>query len=763
MFSSLLNAISQHNDIKDEKYDLLKDDELYPNTGATKHHYDRNGVNYIASMNNKKFIETFLTGVRWKDQDNGDVISGNARTYAKIIIAHAQKIKKNNYELVISYKHAKQCKSGRLFDDGMGTQNLNKQLRTYFQPDTYHDYDMCNAHPTILLTLCHELKLNCERLEEYVSNRDQVLEMSGKTKKDILTMINCDKHRASTNNWVQGFCDELVRNKAKIVNIIANDYNSTENSKHPLSSKVNKLLCDIENRCLHAGMQAVEADEDTVLMFDGFMTQRELTTDEIGDMNTATELFGIKWCEKKWVKADVPDYTMQKERSYQAMKEQWEEKHFIVSEPQFSYWRENDDGPKPINRQACQDATRKMWYKNEDNKKCKLFDEWLDDDYARTYKRVEYIPHAKHDPPTLDDDVYNTAKPFVFDYIPKAERDPEAMVLFMKLLGELSEDDEGRDYMQRYFAHILQKPMERPEIMLLFKSHGGTGKDTLTKTLIRMLGHEHCTVVADMELLFGGFNSSIANKLFITMNEVDGKQGTKHIEKLKNSLTVDKIHIIYKNKDSYEQVNVARNLAFSNNPNPMPVDTASARRMLSNQVRADRQLPKEFFETYYKCLEDPEWINALASDLYDIDLTGFKIRQPPETASMRSKLQAKIQPLHKFLQGLCEGQHADVVFKHVPKEEGCIAIQVSDFNRLYKDRLTELYPSGWEPFMTDKKYLSNVFGNYNDIIYPNKRKSVNKAQKNVHIIHKERMIAGLKNRREYSLPDLDESDDEDIC
>ena len=46
-----------------------------------------------------------------------------------------------------------------------------------------------------------------------------------------------------------------------------------------------------------------------------------------------------------------------------------------------------------------------------------------------------------------------------------------------------------------------------------------------------------------------------------------------------------------------------------------------------------------------------------------------------------------------------------------------IAIEPSKFNRLYSEILAELCPSGAEPFMTDKKYKEDVFGNYNDIIY----------------------------------------------
>jgi len=766
MFSTLLNAISKNNDINDEKYKLLRDDDDYDDLSASRHQYDKDGVNYIASLTAKVFIEQFLTGNKWKELENGDTISGDARTYATIIIQHARKIKKNNYEMIISYKYSKTCKTGRRFDDGMGTQILNKAIRSYFLPTSYHDFDMCNAHPTILLWLCKQLNLNCERLDEYVSNRAEILEKSGKTKKDILTMMNCDKHKKSTNVWVQSFCNELVINKECITNIIANDYNSTHNSKHPLSSKMNKLWCDIENRCLHACMKAVDVDgENSILMFDGFMVQNEFTQEHINTMNQSTELIGIKWAEKEWEKGIIPEsFKEQAERTYDIMKSRWEENHFIVEEPQLSYWQNNSDGARPINRQSCQDASRKLWFSNDQGKKTKLFDEWIDDEDALTYTKVEYVPYAKHDPPQLDEGVFNSAKPFAFEYIAKEERDSEAIEMFRTLLGELSEDNFGLEYMIRWVAHMLQFPTIRAQIMLLFKSHGGTGKDTLTNTITRMLGHWHCTVVDDMEKLFGQFNSMIANKLFITMNEIDGKQGVKYIEKLKNQLTAERIPITYKGKDSYEQDNLARPVAFSNNSNPIPVDSAVARRGLMNQVRADRQLPKSFFENYYTKLASEHWINSLASDLYDIDLTNFNILSPPETVSMRTKLQNKIQPLHKLLQELCEGKHADKVYRKVPKMEGCIAIEVAEFNFLYKQSLTEKYPSGWEPFMTDQKYINNVFGNYNDIVFPKVRKSVNKVQKQVHVIHTERMLSGLKNRCEYTMPmiDDDEDDEDDI-
>lgn len=757
--NSLLNAISQITNTTDERFDILREHETYTDTSSTIHLFDKEGIDYICSFSQKDFIEKFFTGCKWKELGNGDTTIGDARKHAKAVLTHALKIKRHGYQLPINYKHGRSSSSGRLYDDGFGTQILNKELRTYFQPELYHDYDMSNAHPTLLLWICKELKLSCERLAEYVNDRAQVLKDSNTTKQSILTMINCDKHRKSDNVWIQAFCDELTRNKERIVSIIANDFNSSPNSKHPMSSKMNKLLCDLENRCLHAAMQSVDVNNNTVLMFDGFMCTRELKQDEIDDMNTATELFGIKWCEKTWTKGVIPEsYKNQDDRSYDGMKAKFEQKHFIVTEPQFAYWMETSDGARPISRVACVDASRKYWYKNDDGKKTKLFDDWLEDENARTFRKVVYVPYSNHFPADVAYDEFNTAPPFTFDYIQKEDRDETALQMFTQLVAGLSENADGQQYTIDYFAHMIQKPTQRPEIMLLFKSHGGSGKDTLTKTITKILGEAQCETVDDMGLLFGRFNSCIANKLFITMNEVDGKDGSKYIEKLKNRLTAEKMTIEFKSKDTYSQVNIFRSVCYSNNSNPIPIESGSARRLHCNQVAADSKLSGEFFDKYYAALEDRHWLNSLASELCDIDLTDFKVRRPPKSSSLASKIQDKIHPLHKFLQDICECKHTTDVYTTIPKKPNCIGIEVSAFNRAYRERLTEQYPTGFDQWMTDKTYINNVFGNYHNIIFPKIRKSVEGTQKHLHIIDPQRMLVGLRNRCEYTIPQIDEDE-----
>ena len=98
------------------------------------------------------------------------------------------------------------------------------------------------------------------------------------------------------------------------------------------------------------------------------------------------------------------------------------------------------------------------------------------------------------------------------------------------------------------------------------------------------------------------------------------------------------------------------------------------------------------------------------------------------------------------------------MYQKIPKKPDCIGIEVSAFNRAYRERLTEQYPTGFDQWMTDKTYINNVFGNYHNIIFPKIRKSVGGTQKHLHIIDPQRMLVGLRNRCEYTIPQIDEDE-----
>ena len=61
-------------------------------------------------------------------------------------------------------------------------------------PKNIKDIDMVNSHPVILLNLCQKNKIHCNILENYVENRDLILDSFGDNRKTVkklfLTILN---------------------------------------------------------------------------------------------------------------------------------------------------------------------------------------------------------------------------------------------------------------------------------------------------------------------------------------------------------------------------------------------------------------------------------------------------------------------------------------------------------------------------------------------------------------------------------------------
>ncbi len=57
----------------------------------------------------------------------------------------------------------------------LGLQTLTRRIRHTISRDYYHDVDIVNAHPNILLWLCRVNDIPCHFLEEYIDHRERVL------------------------------------------------------------------------------------------------------------------------------------------------------------------------------------------------------------------------------------------------------------------------------------------------------------------------------------------------------------------------------------------------------------------------------------------------------------------------------------------------------------------------------------------------------------------------------------------------------------
>ena len=87
----------------------------------------------------------------------------------------------------VIYKQSKDNKN-RYFG-GIGLTSIKRKVRSSIMPNNILDIDMENSYPRILLYLCKKHKINCEKLNEYINNREYFLSKISDKRKEAKTLI----------------------------------------------------------------------------------------------------------------------------------------------------------------------------------------------------------------------------------------------------------------------------------------------------------------------------------------------------------------------------------------------------------------------------------------------------------------------------------------------------------------------------------------------------------------------------------------------
>ena len=92
---------------------------------------------------------------------------------------------------------------------------------------------------------------------------------------------------------------------------------------------------------------------------------------------------------------------------------------------------------------------------------------------------------------------------------------------------------EKSDWLYKYTAHMFQYPEIKPDLIIVLKSYAGSGKDSYFQTIQKMAGIRYVDTTGNCEELFGNFNEFLDSKIAICLNEMEGQNGVKYQERLK--------------------------------------------------------------------------------------------------------------------------------------------------------------------------------------------------------------------------------------
>lgn len=587
---------------------------------------------YVSTLSYEDFFKCFPEEVNGND---GEWNLDDKKEYFKLVKKYIYTQIKNNFKLEINYKPSDKNPTGRIYAKcPMALQRIHKPLREFLTKGLYQDYDMINCHFVIFKHLCEGENLSTFWINNYIQNRTKILEDNKANKSHILAKLNSDNARCSAewNKELKGLIKECNNNKKVLYKKFIDDFEKT-NKKNPISSIINKKMCEIENNILQ---QVITEFPDNYIVpcFDGFLINEPLEVNSLPD-----EI--CKWTEKPiQTNVVVPDdFTfvaeaeVVKEQEYESMKELFEERHAKILNKSMFVMRADDElifKTKADLIISYEHLNFKKWSDSEQKyKKTCFIKEWFKDETIKTYDDVSCYPDANFCPPNI----FNTWTGFAVEKLEPCKINDEYVEVFKKhILILCDNDEEQQKILLWWMAHIFQYPDYKSFNPVLISAEGA-GKGTLLKIISRLCGRSKVLETADpLEYVFGRFNDMMTDAIVVNINECCKKDMIQVVEKLKELVTDPTLCIQGKGIKKFSMPSYHRFITTTNNEDPIPTKDGDRRNHI---IRASDELKGniQYFTHINKLIETDEFIYSVYQYLLSLpDVPRkFIVEQFPQT------------------------------------------------------------------------------------------------------------------------------------
>ncbi len=259
-------------------------------------------------------------------------------------------------------------------------------------------------------------------------------------------------------------------------------------------------------------------------------------------------------------------------------------------------------------------------------KEVALGSHWLHWNCRRTYDSVVFRPQGI--PEDKLSSVYNLWKGFA---LTEVEGDFPLIESHLRTVW-CRGNEEHYQYLIAWFAHLLQKPEEKPGVALVIKGGKGTGKSTIFECIFeKILGHAYSKIDKG-EQVTGKFNTHQRGKLLLVLEEAIWA-GDKQAEGALKSMITDK-RTLYEPKgvDAFEEDSYVRVAFVSNEKRAVPA-SIDERRFFSLHLSEVSQQETNYFGLLRDEI-DKDGAAAFMYHLMNYDLNGVDIRNPPKTNAL---------------------------------------------------------------------------------------------------------------------------------
>lgn len=207
-------------------------------------------------------------------------------------------------------------------------------------------------------------------------------------------------------------------------------------------------------------------------------------------------------------------------------------------------------------------------------------------------------------------------------------------------------DTESYDYLIRWFAHMIQKPWEKPGVLVAIRGSEGVGKSYVSNVIGRLLHKSHVAKVSQPKHFTGQFNAHLRSALLVKIEE-GFWAGQKDAESaLKDQITGETLRIEPKGVDSFEIDSFHRYFLTTNEDWAVPA-SHGARRYFVLEAGEDQRRARAYFNEIDSALK-AGGLGALLHFLQTLDLTDFDVTNFPETAALGQQKIASLRGVDRW-------------------------------------------------------------------------------------------------------------------
>lgn len=273
---------------------------------------------------------------------------------------------------------------------------------------------------------------------------------------------------------------------------------------------------------------------------------------------------------------------------------------------------------------------------------------WLDWEGRREYKGLCFAPErdARHG-------YYNLWRGFTCKATAYSDANADQRRGFDMFIEHVRENVCRNDpalfaWLMGYFAHMVQRPWERPLTTVVFRGGKGVGKNAAIDRVGNLLGSGHYLVAHDGRYLTSNFNGHLDSCLCLVLDEAFWS-GDKSAEgKLKGITTAPEIMIERKGKEPYMVDNLVRLIVIGNEDWLVPA-SADERRYGVFDVGVGKKQNRKYFTDMRILVDEKGGRDVLLHYLQNFDLSTVDVNDAPKTDALHDQKVSSLEPFYQWL------------------------------------------------------------------------------------------------------------------